>query len=69
MILGDFNRTTNNELDRSGVNSKRKRNPVNGKLPNTFFNLIKNENLIDVKEIQKLETILSIQIDTRPGLG
>lgn len=45
-MLGDFNDTINNNIDRSIQSKKKKMN--NGKLPKKFFRLVENEGLIDI---------------------
>lgn len=44
IILGEFNGTINNNLDRSGARTKKREN--NGKLPISFFELVQNEDLL-----------------------
>lgn len=44
MLMGDFNGTVDNKLDRKG---KKKKNNE-GKLPKTFFELVKQENLENI---------------------
>lgn len=46
IVLGDFNGTVNNHVDRS--TSEKKRKIKSGKLPDSFFKLVEDEGLIDV---------------------
>lgn len=46
ILIGDFNGTVDNKLDRTG-NTKKGKNKT-GKLPNSFFKIVKNEDLTDV---------------------
>lgn len=48
MIVGDFNGMVDNELDRSIKTNKNKNKKGNGRLPNTFFDLMEHENLMDI---------------------
>lgn len=45
-MIGDFNGTVNNDVDR--LCSDKKRKTHNGKLPDTFFQLLESERLVDV---------------------
>lgn len=47
-MAGDFNGTVNNELDRSKARKKKNKSQEMGKLPNIFFKLVEQENLIDI---------------------
>lgn len=48
VLVGDFNGTVDNNLDRSNKISKKRKIQKSGKLLNTFFKLVENENLVDI---------------------
>lgn len=66
-MLGDFNGTINNELDRSGF--KNKKDLKNGKLPMSFFKLKENEGVMDVwrNRNPKDRDYIFFQADISPG--
>lgn len=70
-MAGDFNGTVNNELDRSKARKKKNKSQEMGKLPNIFFKLVEQENLIDIwrKRNKKGEIIHSIQTSMVRGPG
>lgn len=48
ILVGDFNGTVSNELDRSAMNVRRKGKDDTGKLPRSFNELVQNLDLQDV---------------------
>lgn len=48
VLMGDFNGTTNNDIDRTTSSKKSKKRNKEGRLPESFFRLARDENLTDI---------------------